>query len=82
MCTQADFAAFFDEVGYFLVELGGGDVLVAVGGGDEGESGVVEFDHDFCDCAFGEGVCFFLLDGHELALEQLQLRVEVKVHGL
>jgi hypothetical protein len=80
--TEVDLAAFPDEADDLLVELEGGDVLVVVGGGVEGEALVVQFDHDFSDCSFGERVGLLLLDCHQFPLQHLQLIVEIHINQL
>jgi len=77
--TQIDFSSLPDESDDFSIELVWREVLVSVGGGIEGESFVVQFDHDFSDCSFGEGDGLLLLDCHQFPLQHLQLIVEIHI---
>lgn len=77
--TQIDFSSLPDKGDDFFIELFGREVLVSVGGGIECESFVVQFDHDFSDCSFGEGVGLLLLDCHQFPLQHLQLIVEIHI---
>ena len=46
------FIALFDKTDYLSIKFLWRDILIAIGGRVEREVVLVEFDHDFGDCAF------------------------------
>ena len=50
--ANVDMTSFKNELKDLLIEFLRSDVLVAIGGGIKPESGVMQFDHDLCDCSF------------------------------
>ncbi len=60
--TDLDSVSLPDELLYFLVELFGSKVLIAIGGWQKLEIFPMEFDHDFCYCSFRKWVGFLFLN--------------------